>query len=203
MALLTTLALAACSGDDGGDAATATPSAGAASGAPSGTTGGTTSPSASAAPSVVPSSAETAGVDPANPPDPIASVTIPAVSPDETDPKATLEVDLLSLRREGRIVVATFAFTPTSTDTKDGWLYDWLGGQSWQPYLVDTTNLRRHDVLRSSDGRYYRSNYQGSRFASGQTWYAYAGFAAPPDGVSTLDVAAVDGAPAFRGVTIS
>lgn len=156
-------------------------------------------------PSAVASSAETAGIDPDNLPEPIGTATIPAVSPADSDPKATLKVELLGLERKGELVVATFAFTPKSTDDGHAHLYDWLGGTGWKPYLVDTTNLKRHDVVEDKETlgiTAYRSDYSGSEFASGQTWYAYAGFAAPPKDVTSVDIAAVDGAPAFTGVPI-
>lgn len=194
--VLAALVLTSCSGgEDAPDAATSA----SASSEPTASSAG----SGAAAPSAVPSSAETSGIDPQNPPEAIASATIPAVAPQQTDPGASLRVDLLSLRRSGELVVATFAFTPTSTDDSDGWLYDWLGNQGWEPYLVDTENLRRHDVVRGEGGAVFASAYQGSKFASGQTWYAYAGFAAPPEGVTTMDVAAVDGAPVFTAVPVS
>ncbi len=196
-AALTALALTGCSGG-GDDTPSGSPSAGG-----SASSSGAPSTSGSAAPSAVPSSAETSGIDPQNPPEPIASATVPAVSPGESDPKATLTVDLLGLKRQDDLVVATFAFTPSSTDDEADWLYAWLGGQGWSPYLVDTKNLTRHDVVKSKDGVSFASDYQGSKFSSGQTWYAFAAFAAPPTDVTTVDVAAVDGAPAFTEVPIS
>lgn len=113
-----------------------------------------------------------------------------------------MRVDLLSLQRRGELVVATFAFTPSSVDDTPAALYHWLGNTLWSPFLVDTVNLRRHDVIEGQQRR-YQSAYLGGKFASGQTWYAFAAFAAPPPEVTEMDVAVIDGAPVVAGVPLS
>lgn len=140
--------------------------------------------------------AEEAGVDPSNPPEPIASVTMPANIDD-----ATLTVDLISLKREGDLMVLTTAVTPdkkSDADADD--YYSWTGSSS--PQIVDTSNLKVHDVVETSDGTEVMTNPVSARFGPGQTFYSYAVFAAPPKDVDTVTVKAVDGAPAFTGVEI-
>lgn len=146
-------------------------------------------------------SAAAAGVDPAQLGEPIATVTVPAVV--EDDPEASMDVHLYSLRRDGETVVALFSFTVSSEDGSDDarWIYHYLGDTSWRPFLVDTTNLTRHDVLGSSGTR-AMTDYQGVKFRPGQTLYAFAAFAAPPEGVDTVTVNIDAGAPAVAEVPI-
>lgn len=143
-------------------------------------------------------SAGQAGIDLANLPEPVATGRIPAIV--EGDPQATMDVAFYGLRRSGKVVIATYSFTVNSTDDRERWLYHYLGDQGWHPYLIDSTNLNKHEVLQGS-GR-AQTEYQGARFRPGQTSYAYAMFAAPPQDVTTMDVAVVDGMPAVAGVEI-
>ena len=145
-------------------------------------------------------SAKAAGLDPSNLPEPVASEKIPANV--EGDPDATLTVDLLGLYRQGKTVTGQFSFTLNAKDgaeTDD--LYSYLGEQGWTPYFVDTANLQKHSVLSDSTSD-AQTEIIGPDFSAGQTFYAYAVFAAPPDDVKEVDVAVVDGMSAIQGVKI-
>jgi hypothetical protein len=146
--------------------------------------------------------ASAAGIDPANPPKPLGTVTIPAVVKD--DPKATLKIDLLGLKRQDKMLIATYAFTVTSTgESKARWLYDYLGDQGWSPTLVDTKNLKLHKPLRApGGGDIAATSYQGNKFAPGQVSYAFAVFGAPPEDVREMTVNVSDGAPPLVGMPI-
>ena len=148
-------------------------------------------------------SAEAAGLDPNDLPDPVASQEIPAVV--EGDDEATMTVDLFPLKRQGETVVAQFAFTVNSekTDEDDDGsdLYNYLGG-SWTPFLVDSQNLRKHKVLEYTVDR-AQTAYQGTKFKPGQTHYAFAVFAAPPPDVKEVEFSVVDGMNLATGVKIS
>ena len=61
-------------------------------------------------------------------------------------------------------------------------------------------NLNKHGVLGGINGAV--TNHQGGRFMPGETFYAYASFAAPPADVTTMDVMMVEGAPLATGVEI-
>ena len=194
-----TLALAACSGGDDTDA-TKAPAAGS-SATPSTSSG---SPDASD-PNAEDQAAEAAkaGIDPANPPKPIASTTTAAVV--EGDPKATMKVDLLGLKRQGKTVLASYAFTVTAADgasDKPQWIYDYLGDTGWHPSLIDSTSLKVHRVVKAG-GKELQTAYQGAKFRPGQTLYGYAVFAAPPEGVTTMDAVLGDNVPAVPGVPLS
>ncbi|WP_169253346.1 hypothetical protein [Brevibacterium sp. 'Marine'] len=149
-------------------------------------------------------SAEAAGLDPNDLPDPVASQEIPATV--EGDDTATMTVELFPLKRQGETVVAQFAFTVNSdkTDEDDDGddLYGYLGDASWTPFLVDSQNLRKHHVLKYSVDR-AQTGYQSTTFKPGQTHYAFAVFAAPPPDVNEVEVSVVDGMNLVTGVTIS
>ncbi len=149
---------------------------------------------------VVDGSAAAAGVDLTDLGDPVATAEIPASV--EGDPEATMTVQLFGLEKQGETVVATFAFTVNSEDGSDEQrqLYHYLGNTGWHPYAIDTVNLNKHGVL--GGAKTGQTDYQGSRFKPGQTFYDYASFAAPPADVTTMDVMMVDGAPMATGVEI-
>lgn len=149
-------------------------------------------------------SAEAAGLNPNDLPDPVASQEIPAAV--DGDDKATMTVDLFPLKRQGETVVAQFAFTVNSekTDEDDDGddLYGYLGDASWNPFLVDSRNLRKHNVLDKFPQR-AQTSYQSTKFKPGQTHYAFAVFAAPPQDVDEVEVSVVDGMNLATGVKIS
>ena len=144
--------------------------------------------------------AASAGVDLTDAGDPVFEATVPATV--EGDPEASMTVALHSLERRDETVVAIFSFLVLSSEQSDPTdLYNYLGKSGWHPYAIDTVNLNRHGVMGSISSR-TQTSYQGTRFAPGQTMYAYAMFAAPPEDVTTMDVSLVDGAPLATAVEI-
>lgn len=145
-------------------------------------------------------SAAAAGVDLTTLGEPVATAEIPANV--EGDSEATMTVELFGLEKQGETVVATFAFTVNSTSQSDEhrYLYHYLGNSGWHPYAIDTVNLNKHGVL--GGAKRGQTDYQGMRFKPGQTFYAYASFAAPPADVTTMDVMMVEGAPIASGMEI-
>ena len=160
--------------------------------------------SPSAAPSGEPGSPESAGLDPNNLPEPVASATVPARAGEGDQSDATMTVELLGLSREGRTVVGQFAFTiDAAAGSEPNHLYHYLGNSGWAPFFIDNTNLKRHRVLSDSSGVIRaQTDYMGGKFGPGQTFYAFAVFAAPPEDVTEVDVAMVDGAPLATGITV-
>lgn len=139
-----------------------------------------------------------AGLDPNNVPDPITSQEIPAAV--EGDPDATMTVDFFGLQRDGETLVGQFAFTVNGDSDEPRWLYHYLGDSGWNPYLLDTQNLRKHAVIGQAEAKAQTAT-QGAKFVPGQTFYAFAVFAAPED-VETVAVAAVEGAPLIADVPV-
>lgn len=60
-----------------------------------------------------------------------------------------------------------------------------------------------HSVLKgANNSEEAQTQYQGPTFASGQTYYAFAVFAAPPNDVQKVQVSVVDGMSLVQGVEI-
>jgi hypothetical protein len=147
-------------------------------------------------------SAQDAGIDLTNLGDPIAVGEIPAFV--KSDPDATMTVEFYGLKRSGETVVGTYAFRVDSdADDEAHSLFSYLSESEWDPCLIDPENLNKHAVLRTDNGAEAKSRDSlGTDFAPGQTFYAYASFAAPPQSVKTMDVADVEGMPLVTGVKI-
>lgn len=165
---------------------------------------------------VVDEDAKAAGVDPATLGEPVFSVDVPAVLTEDglsvrptnsiIDPDASMTVSLYGLEQHGQTLTATYSFLVHSdaADAVPETLFYYLGGASWEPFAVDTTNLNRHDVLSGENGAGpTKTEANSTEFGPGQTFYAFATFAAPPADVTTMDVMLVNGAPMARGVEIT
>jgi len=189
--LVAALALSACSGEEEAafvESASASPSQ---------------APDASAeTDAVTQESAAAAGVDLSDISNPIAAATAPAQV--RGDPEATMDVRLLSLTRDGQTLIGIFSFTVNSelVDEETASLFGYLGNAFWTPYLVDATNLTRHDVLSGEGGVQTVTDSAGVRFSPGQTLFGYAAFAAPPEDITSVTVSLVDSAPAAVNVPI-
>ena len=148
--------------------------------------------------------AQAAGVDLSDVGEPIASAEVPATV--EGDPEATMTVSLYSLTRRDSTLVAIYSFrveASAAASTDPRWIYHYLGSTGWDPYAIDTTNLTKHGVLKGGNGlNEAQTAHQGTKFRPGQTFYAYAMFAAPPEDVTTMDVLLVEGAPLATEVEI-
>lgn len=146
-------------------------------------------------------SARAAGIDPNNPPEPIASTTVAIQGSD----KAT--VDLYGLARQGDLVVLTLGVTldegtVTTTGSESVPFFAWFG-TTWSPTLVDSTTLNLHQVVESDDGPVMTATGSNTpRFGAGETYHLSATFAAPPEGVTTMTVNPMDGASSFLDVPI-
>lgn len=141
-----------------------------------------------------------AGLDPTKPPKPLASVTMPGNT--DADEPTDMTVDLISLKRQDELMVLTVGVTPdkkskAKPDTYFGWT-----SNTFMPQVVDTKNLKVHNVVKEKSGGYVTTSDMSTEFGPGQTFYMYAVLAAPPKDVDTVTVKAIDGAPAFTGVTV-
>lgn len=203
LAVAAALALSACSGDDGAatDDSTATVQK-SVEPADGGTTQpGTTEPESdtgTATDDVTSQSAAQAGVDPTQLGDPIATAERPAQ--DDDDPEAMLRYDVYGLWRSGETVTLIAGVTPQTSSDQQQNLFGWTGSSSHDIVLIDTVNLRRHDILGQDATRAVTGAASGS-FGNGQTMYLYAVFAAPPQDVTTMNIL-MGGLPAITDVPL-
>jgi hypothetical protein len=161
-------------------------------------TGTPAAPATAAAPAPAPATAP-----PLVPPDgfrnALATVQVPMSL--DNDQQALLKIDVLGLKRQGKVLVLTAALTPTTSQTDALNLYEMLGQQSWQPQLIDVNNLKLYRVATAGSGE-LRSKDIGDRVPSGPTLLVEATFAAPPAGVDALNLQFADQIPTFEGVRI-
>lgn len=143
--------------------------------------------------------AEEAGVDPKKPPKPQASVTMPGNS--EADEPTDMTVDLISLKRQGELMVLTVGVTPDEKSTGEPDSFFGWTESIFSPQVIDTKNLKVHNVAKSK-ATPVATGSSTVEFGPDQTLYMYAAFAAPPKDVDTVTVKVAEGAPPFTGVKV-
>ena len=119
-------------------------------------------------------------------------------------PARKVTVGILSLERKDRLAILKVVVTPEFTDLPATELVEFedaLGqsGWHWTPTLLDLTNLKKYKVLHG--GGEFLSLENGKAF-SGQPIYGWAVFAAPPAGVTHLDLNVTSWMPRITNVPI-
>ncbi len=143
--------------------------------------------------------ATAAGVDPGNPGPPVATTTAPVAMFD--DAHAKLKIDVLSLKRKDKLLILTLQVTPDNSLSGPKALFTLLGNHFWSPALIDSVNLKEYDTV-SGSGQ-LQSGVTGVSAAAGQPMYLYAVFAAPPAGVTSLNLIFASSVPALNDIPIS
>lgn len=141
------------------------------------------------------------GQNKANYPAPIFTTERPVEV--KEDPNATLTVNLHQLKREGETVTAYVSFT-LNTTAKEAKDFFYLNGSLiWKPFLLDNVNLKKHTPLSTTNSQHYAMTpMEDVDLMPGQTVYAFATFAAPPQDVKQMDVSLMDGVEVAKGVEI-
>ena len=141
------------------------------------------------------------GQNKANYPAPIFTTDRPVEV--KEDPNATLTVNLHQLKREGETVTAYVSFT-LNTTAKEAKDFFYLNGSLiWKPFLLDNVNLKKHTPLSTTNSQHYAMTpMEDVDLMPGQTVYAFATFAAPPQDVKQMDVSLMDGVEVAKGVEI-
>jgi hypothetical protein len=196
-ALVLTGLLAGCTGAD----AERTTAGGARSAAPGAAI--TRSPSASPDGSASSDgSTSSAGVDSFAPGDALVRQTVTSVG----EPGDRLDVALLSLRVQGEVMQLRLALTPTfASQRADAEVSQFraIGETLFSPTLVDAEHLKEYEVVKSAQGRPWRSSDLDTKARNGTPMLAYAWFAAPQDDIDSVDVRVSDAWPAFTDVPIT
>lgn len=119
-------------------------------------------------------------------------------------------VGILSLERKDQVAILKVAVTPQFADLPASELVGFQqainegGGFVWQPTLLDLKNLKKYKVLHApgmaGEGALI---FQNGKAVSGQPIYGWAVFAAPPAGVTSLDLTISDWMPRFTNVPIT
>lgn len=141
------------------------------------------------------------GQNKANYPAPIFTTERPVEV--KEDPNATLTINLHQLKRENETVTAYVSFT-LNTTAKEAKGFFYLNGRMlWKPFLLDNVNLKKHTPLSTTNSQHYAMTpMEDVDLMPGQTVYAFATFAAPPQDVKQMDVSLMDGVEVAKGVEI-
>jgi hypothetical protein len=175
----TAVALSGCSmlggGDDGGSADSSSSSQ----------TSGAVTGDADA------NGAKAAGIDLKNPPKAIAEQTI-RVDQDSVD---ETKVELLELRRDDNVMLATFRLTGTGRGTEDKTAFKLLGWTSFAPVLIDMKNLEKYKHVED-----LTSDEITAAAPLGQPVYMFTAFPLPRDGVTEMDLRVTSESPAIEDI---
>ncbi|KDS94536.1 hypothetical protein DHOM_01240 [Dermabacter hominis 1368] len=123
----------------------------------------------------------------ANYPAPIFTTEAPVIV--KGDPNATVTASLHGLKREGETVTALYSFKLNTTVKEEQGFFYLNGSLRWTPFVIDTKNLRKHKPLSTTNNQERAmTELSDVDIMPGQTAYAFATFAAPPEDVKTMDV---------------
>ncbi|WP_114204279.1 hypothetical protein [Janibacter anophelis] len=135
--------------------------------------------------------AKTAGIDLENPPAAIAEATV-KINNDSVD---ETKIELLELRRDDNVMLATFRLTGQGRGTESKSAFKLLGWNSFQPVLIDMKNLEKYfhvEDLSSDEG--------DASAPLGQPVYLFTAFPLPRDGVTSMDLRVTSESPAIEDV---
>lgn len=186
-----TLALGGCSmlggGDEGSDAASSSSGQSSGTSATTGTTdAGTTDAGAGDS-----NGAKQAGIDLDNPPAPIAETRIKDVGDDIDE----TTIELLELRRDDNVMLATFRLTGDGRGREPKTTLKLLGLQSFRPVLLDMKNLEKYEHVED-----LTSDETAAAAPLGEPVYVFTAFPLPREGVTAMDLQVTPGSPAIEDV---
>ncbi|MFC7328451.1 hypothetical protein [Marinactinospora rubrisoli] len=99
------------------------------------------------------------------------------------------EVQIHALRVRGELMQLTATVTAEQTGDRSGdSLYRLYGYMGVQPYLVDTANLARYNVVRDSGGTLQAPDAGNTHLTYGEPRDLSFTFAAPPEDVTAMDL---------------
>lgn len=130
--------------------------------------------------------------------EPILSVTTGVTV--EGDKDATLTIDMLEAKREGKFVKVVYGYTLHTTAEDEGNFNLWkvAGNQHIvTEYAIDQKNLNKHERLNTG-----ALTNQGVKLAPEKRTYATSVFAAPPEDVHKMDFNLWNGVEMAQGVEI-
>lgn len=133
--------------------------------------------------------AKDAGIDPANPPKAIATLTLPDVTGEGVVTQS--KVELVRWQKRGKVLQAVFAITPTGTKEKT----TAFGAVNWGPTLVDLQNLKQYSAITQLTSGYLTD------LVMNETNYLYAGFAIP-ENTDTIDIGVNSSSLRMEGVKL-
>lgn len=114
---------------------------------------------------------------------------------------ATVDVALHGLKRRGRLLDLTFSLTPHAPEGSGAREklspYRILGQNSFNVTLIDTVNVKRHVVVKDSEGKTLKPDDVFTTILLDQPGFLTYTFAAPPADVTHMDVHIADWTPFY------
>lgn len=135
--------------------------------------------------------AKQAGIDLENPPKAIADGTIKDVGDDIDSTK----IELLELRRDEHVMLATFRLTGDGRGNEKTSAFKLLGQSSFRPVFLDMKNLEKYrhvDDLTSDE--------VDATVPLGEPVYLFTAFPLPRDGVKTMDLRVTSDSPVIEDI---
>lgn len=135
--------------------------------------------------------AKTAGIDLENPPAAIAEATLNV----DRDAIEETKIELLELRRDDNVMLATFRLTGSGRGTEKASGYDLLGNSSFAPVFIDMKNLEKYRHVEDLS-----SDEVDASAPLGQPVYLFTAFPLPRDGVTAMDLRVTSESPAIEDI---
>lgn len=138
--------------------------------------------------------AEAVGIDLSNPPAAIASVKAPYAGKERiTD----VTVELIELRKREKVLYGIFRVTNAGDFSGERTLYNIMGGNGWEPSLLDTTNLKEYRPITELSSR----GLSGLQAQANQPLYVHTAWGYP-EGAQTIDIRLDAHFPLLEGIAV-
>lgn len=132
-----------------------------------------------------------AGFDAENPPEPIGQLTLTSVD----DVIESTTIDLLQLRRDDNVMLATFRLTGEGRGAEKTSAFALLGDQGFRPVFIDLENMEKYNSITD-----LTSNYTATTAPLGEPVYLFTAFPLPREGVTEMDLQVVSTAQVIEDV---
>ena len=132
-----------------------------------------------------------AGVDPEDPPEPVATGTF-SPSSDDVD---TTTIELVKLQPKDNVMLATFRLTGEGRGNASTSVYDLLGGQRFSPVFVDLDNLEKYKNIEDLS----TDNFS-TKAPLGEPVYVFTAFPLPRSGVEQMDLQLTQQSGSIEGI---
>ena len=131
--------------------------------------------------------AKDAAIDPDDPPEAIAETSLKNLNAGDVD---STTVELVELRRDDNVMLATFRLTGKGRGTENQSAYDLLGENSFDPVFVDMENMEKYTKVDD-----LTSDAVFTEAPLGQPVYMFTAFPLPREGVDTMDLQVLSARP--------
>lgn len=134
-----------------------------------------------------------AGIDLADPPDPIGEVIVP-IGHDGID---ETKVEVLEAKKRGKVLLVTLRFTPEGTTSDGISIFSAMGEQSFAPALIDLDNLKKYEYVPT-----LTSGAVVAKVKVGEPLYGFTAFPLPPDDLTSIDMKVSELAPTIEDLPL-